>query len=395
MPDGDGRVSDLRDGMTTSNVTRSDTSKCVDLVCEGGGVRGIALVGALAVLEEHGYKPQNLAGTSAGAIVTTLSAAGYSAQDLRTIIGGQHFSTFMDLDWVDRIPLFGPPLSVLQNLGVYEGKVLYDLIKSLLEAKGVRTFGDLRVQYNADSPDKDDPRYRYKVQVIASDISARQLLILPYHAQKLGVDPDELEVALAVRMSMSIPVFFEPVRVRNPLKPHDEHVIVDGGLLSNYPIWFFDAKGTPAWPTFGLRLVEGDPRTTLAERLPTTDGIHGGIPGVVHYAIALIHTMTAALDRLYIETDDFVRTIPIPTLGVPSTDFTLSPDQTQALYDSGRQAADAFLKTWDFERYRAVYRSGQPVPTRREQALSIGDAAHDRPDSEVATPVGAGTTRTG
>ena len=50
-----------------------------DLVFEGGGVKGIGLAGALATLEEREYGPQNIAGTSAGAITAALLAAGYSS----------------------------------------------------------------------------------------------------------------------------------------------------------------------------------------------------------------------------------------------------------------------------------------------------------------------------
>lgn len=59
----------------------------VDLVFEGGGVKGIALVGAFSVLEERGYEPQNMAGASAGAIVAALIAAGYSSVELRKSSG--------------------------------------------------------------------------------------------------------------------------------------------------------------------------------------------------------------------------------------------------------------------------------------------------------------------
>ena len=76
------------------------------------------------------------------------------------------------------------------------------------------------------------------------------MLVLPGDAAQLGIDPDELEIATAVRMSMSIPVFFKPVTM-------DGHEIVDGGLLSNFPIWLFDTDTgiTPSFPTFGLLLV--------------------------------------------------------------------------------------------------------------------------------------------
>ena len=55
------------------------------------------------------------------------------------------------------------------------------------------------------------------------------------------MDPDELEIAAAVRMSMSIPIFFDPVVYNGPPQPRRAALIVDGGLLSNFPVWLFDS----------------------------------------------------------------------------------------------------------------------------------------------------------
>ena len=73
-----------------------DYTKHVDLVFEGGGVKGIGLAGAVETLEQHGYKPQNVAGTSAGAISASLLAAGYSAEELKEIIIGLDYRQFQD-----------------------------------------------------------------------------------------------------------------------------------------------------------------------------------------------------------------------------------------------------------------------------------------------------------
>ena len=115
----------------------------VDLVFEGGGVKGIALVGAYSVLEEQGYEPQNMAGASAGAIVAALIAAGYNAAQLREIIAGLDYDRFKDEAWEDRVPLAGSSLSVLKDLGIYEGNAFMEWMRGLLEARGKRTFGDL------------------------------------------------------------------------------------------------------------------------------------------------------------------------------------------------------------------------------------------------------------
>ena len=118
----------------------------MDLVCEGGGVKGIGLVGAFAVLEERGYQPQNVAGTSAGAITAALIAAGYSAAEIREIVIGLDFRQFEDESWADRIPVVGKPLSVLLETGIFEGDRFLEWMRELLAAKGVQTFGHLRTQ---------------------------------------------------------------------------------------------------------------------------------------------------------------------------------------------------------------------------------------------------------
>src|SRR3989442_5807942 len=95
--------------------------KC-DAVFEGGGVKGIGLVGAMAITEAKGYEFVNLAGTSAGAIVATLVAAGYRASELRQIMNGLDYSKFKDPGWVDRIPLLGKAISLAVEKGIYEGQ---------------------------------------------------------------------------------------------------------------------------------------------------------------------------------------------------------------------------------------------------------------------------------
>ncbi len=340
----------------------SDTKK-VDLVLEGGGVKGIGLVGALAVLEERGFRPQNLAGTSAGAIAAALTAVGYSAAELREILGGLDFNSFKDEGWEDRVPIVGVPLSILKDEGIFEGRRLLEWLRELLAQRGVSTFGDLVDEHSAQ-----EPRYRYRLQVIASDITARRLLVLPRDATRFGIDPDELGVAEAVRMSMSIPIFFEPwrwVTKQDEKRPGngEEHLIVDGGVLSNFPVWLFDSDGEPPWPTFGLMLVEPEPRKPVSVRLDASGG--GSHPNIFDFVKALVQTMLEAHDRMYLENDSYVRTIGVPTLGVRTTEFDLSRRRAEQLYQSGRSAAEKFLQTWNFDEYKLAFRD-QESPSRRE-----------------------------
>jgi NTE family protein len=338
----------------------------VDLVFEGGGVKGIGLAGALSVLEERGFVPQNIAGTSAGAITAALLAAGYRGEELRRIVMELDFGQFQDKAWEDKVPLIEKSLSLLLDLGMYEGKQFYQWMRGLLEAKGIRTFADLV------RDGEEDPRWRYDLQVIASDATKHRLLILPRDAGQLGIEPDELEVALAVRMSMSIPIFFEPVHFENP-KTGELHVIVDGGMLSNYPVWLFDCDGVepPEWPTFGLLLVEPKPKESIGRRLPKAEPIPNGPRGLLAYVKALAHTMMEAHDRLYVEGADYARTIAIPTLGVGTTAFDLPLQRKQELYDSGRTAAEEFLETWDFDAYVAAFRTGRQHSRRKALAAAM------------------------
>lgn len=331
----------------------------VDLVLEGGGVKGIGLAGAYSVLRERGYRAENVAGTSAGAITAAFIAADYSPDELRDIVMSLDYRQFQDRGWEDKIPLFPRTLSLLLDLGIFEGDRFREWMGEMLAAKGIRTFRDL-----VRDESERDLRYRYSLQVIASDVSGRRLLVLPRDSPVLGLEPDELDVAYAVRMSMSIPIYFEPVRHENP-RTGEKQTIVDGGMLSNFPVWLFDCRDdeAPEWPTFGLLLVEPEPRDHLGHRIQKRER---GVSALLDYVRALAETMMAAHDRIYVEQADYARTISIPTLGIGTTEFDITPQRAEALYQSGRDAAAKFLATWDFDAYVAEFRSGREGRGRRE-----------------------------
>lgn len=322
-----------------------------DAVFEGGGVKGIGLVGAVAVAEERGYQWVNVAGTSAGAIVAALVAAGYTGAEMKEILNELDYNRFKDTSLLDRIPFIGPVTSVIFEKGIYEGKFFENWMRGLLRKKNIHTFNDLVLEEY-----KDDERYRFKLRVIASDISRGRLLILPQDIADFGIRPKDLNVAAAIRMSMSIPFFFEPVTLRN-MKTNQVSYIVDGGLLSNFPVWLFDAEGgIPDWSTFGFKLVEPE------------EGTPHRVRGPVSLLAALFSTMMEAHDARYIEDAQFVRTIPIPTLGVGTTEFDISREKSEALYQSGREAAEKFFATWNFADYVDKYRRGK---SRLERGIRL------------------------
>ena len=328
-----------------------------DAVFEGGGVKGIGLVGAVSEIEKAGYEFENLAGTSAGAIVASLLAVGYSAAELKKELEKLDYNDFKDEGLLDKLGFLGKGLSIGFEYGIYEGDFFENWLERLLVAKGKTVFGDIRTGY-------EEEKYRYKFQAIAADISDKRLLVLPGDLKLFGINPDEFSISRAVRMSMSIPFFFEPVGLRDI--SGRKHFIVDGGLLSNYPIWLLDDnKPDPPWPTFGFKLMEPDQRKPKdAKRNP--------INNPVSFLKAIVGTMLDAHDSYHISKSkgDFDRTIGIPTVitikgmdkEIGTTDFGITQEESQALYDNGVEVAKEFLATWDFAEWKRKYRQQQSAP---------------------------------
>jgi NTE family protein len=306
-------------------------------VFEGGGVKGIGIAGALLVAEQR-YDWMYVAGTSAGALIAALVAAGYSAMEIRDLIFDFEYAKCMDGPLTNGLPIIGPLLTVIFEMGLYRGDYIEKWVREKLAAKGVRTFRDLVVQPAGHI------NYRYKLRLIASDVSLGRMLVLPQDLRDYGLNPDDLDVARAVRMSISIPFFFEPVRLRYKTAAGKQHLsyIVDGGVLSNYPVWLFDRSPRPA-PTFGFKLIE------------PAEGRPHNISGPVSLFTALFSTMMEAHDIRYIKESNFARTIAIPTLGIATTDFALGGEKARVLYASGVTAAEKFFGAWNYKHYLVKY----------------------------------------
>lgn len=302
-----------------------------DAVFEGGGVKGIAFIGALLVMEENGYTWEKLAGTSAGSIVAALLSAGYTSSELRPVFEELDYLYFLERKGLGRLPVIGPLVELIVREGVFRADRIELFIEELLRKKGIRTFGDLPPG---------------KLRIIASDVSAGKMLVLPDDLAQYDVVPDDFPIARAVRMSSSIPFFFQPDVLQ---KKGETHYIVDGALLSNYPVWLFDVPGKPLWPTIGFRLHDSSaPREGKK------------ITGLFSFTRGLVMTMLDAHDRLYVEKAQAVRTIFIPTFGVRTTQFQLPTDVRRKLFQSGEESARRFLDGWDFEKYVAVFRNSSP-----------------------------------
>jgi len=303
-----------------------------DLVLEGGGVKGIGLVGAISVLEEAGYRFERVAGTSAGSIVGALVAARMTSAEMRAVMTSLDYEKFRDPTRLTRIPVVGKFLSLLFREGVYSGDYVERFVAEQLESKGVSTWGHLR----QDDPGSSlPPEQRYRLVVHVSDVTSSVLLRLPWvYRSRFDMEPDAQSVARAVRASASIPFFFTPIKLRRT--SGETSWLLDGGMLSNFPISVFDRTdgAEPRWPTIGIKLS--------AEKSPGTDGRM--VSGLISLATAMVGTLTSWYDRMHINDPDVVqRTIFVDTSGIRSTDFGINESQQAQLYENGRVAATKWL----------------------------------------------------
>ena len=176
------------------------------------------------------------------------------------------------------------------------------------------------------------------------------------------VDPDSFKVARAARMSMSIPYFFDPIQLED--QDGTTCYIVDGGTLSNFPVWLFDVDPSvtgrsPSRPTFGFTLEHGR-------------GLGGGLsalqhvePWAVRFGFDIFHTAQEAWDTRFVSHSTRVRTVTVDAADVSTTEFNLSKEKQDLLIANGRAAAKAFLDQFELDDYMNTFHAplASPVAT--------------------------------
>ncbi|WP_040227263.1 patatin-like phospholipase family protein [Bhargavaea cecembensis] len=292
----------------------------IDGVFSGGGLKGLALVGAFEELERQGMVFGRVAGTSAGSILAAFIAAGYTPGEISRILSEQDFGELLDRRH-SLLPLpFMKWVNLYWRMGLYKGEALEDWFTERLLEKGIYTFGDL-------APGR--------LKLVASDLSNGKMLVLPDDLEKYGVPADSFPVGRALRMSCGIPYFFEPVRL---FTKDADAIVVDGGVLSNFPMWIFDEKdGSRKRPVIGLKLSRREEEKS---------------PRKIHNALdlfeALFSTMKNAHDERYIQKDHARDIVFIPMDDVKATDFDMDDEQKEELMQRGRDRTRQFLETWRY-----------------------------------------------
>ncbi len=381
-----------KDNHRFSDIEDGDGNQYIDLVQEGGGVLGIALVGYTYVLENTGLRFCSLAGTSAGAINTMMMAGlgridENKSEKILKLISEQAFFDFVDGDsavkkmitkyvkkekgWFFFFLRYGRKiLGILKRkLGLNPGSVFKNWIDTSLENTGIGSMKDL-LQLREHTPDSlvnvqlNEPIHNLvpKLAIITSDITTHTKAEFPRMSSLYWSNTDKVKPSELVRASMSIPFFFEPYEIGNIPNADTENdpswykfarysgpvpksvKFVDGGMLSNFPINVFHRPdgGAPRMPTFGARL------SVYRETYSKSDKILG-ISGAMVSTMRQIHDYDFLLKNpdyskliCRIDADEKFNWL----------DFNMSDTTQIALFVLGAKKAIEFLEGFDWEAYK-------------------------------------------
>jgi len=336
-----------------------------NLVFEGGGVKGVAYIGAMQVLDRLGMLGgiRRVGGTSAGAINALIFALGYDIRAQQEILRSSDFTRFLDSSF----GVIRDIRRLARHFGWYKGDFFSTWIAHLVrEQLGSEraTFRDLQ---RAGRPE---------LHVVGANLSTG-------YAETFSVErsPD-MPLVAAIRISMSIPLFFAAVRSG----PRGD-VYVDGGVVRNYPVKLFDrqryidmdkeasaARYAVYYDRENERRIRENPRhspyvynrQTLGMRLDTMEEIglfryneplNGKrIRTFTHFARALISALLQVQENQHLHSDDWQRTLYINTKDVKTTDFHLTDEKKDMLIRQGIRGAENYFRWFNDPREIVVNR---------------------------------------
>ena len=322
-----------------------------NLVLEGGGIRGFAYAGVLRVMEEKGILQQieKVGGSSAGSIAGLLVSVGYRAAEIDSIMMELQIQRFND----GKGGLLGKYTRIKNDFGIYKGAAFELWLKRLVDRKTNNpdlTFGELHKLHLVIPCFKD-------FYCTGTNLSKQRLEIFSYEHT-----PD-MPVALAVRISSGIPLYFEPVALDDHLqkiKKGDStsftNYYVDGGMLCNYPISMFDSCDAGCLNPLVCDKVKFNSKTIgiKLERSQQIDSLNNNSINIPAYDINKFSEYLAAFSNLLMETlsrkypgleNEKGRTVYVNQGNIsPKIKKTKLQDK-KILYDNGVKAAnDFFLK---------------------------------------------------
>ena len=301
-----------------------------NLVFEGAGMRGIAYCGVLEELETQGLVKdvEKVAGTSAGALMAMTVALGYTSGEIKKIIGSTNFKKLND----GRFFVLGGINRLKNNYGWYRGERMSKWIGEIIKTKT----GDPEISF------EEWNRRGYKdLQVVATCLNKQRLVYFS------ATSHPKMKVRDAVRISMSIPLYFGAVYIDSignvvNAKHYDPKydIMVDGGFTGNFPIRIFDTNGQPNPHTLGFRIDREDQiiYDKLDQKLaPRT------ITNFNDYLSAFHSMIIENLNRQPLTSADWKRTVSISDGDVTPRIRKLSSKEINTLLTNGKEAMKLYL----------------------------------------------------
>jgi NTE family protein len=327
-----------------------EETKCshryTNLVLEGGGVLGVAYCGALEELESQGILIDiiNFAGASAGAIIAGVLACGGTSKTVTKIMKKLNFRDFLD---------YGNGIVAAYNILRYKGACpgdyfteWYSEIIGVMTGKADITLAEIHERFGG----------RLVISVV--NVTKRRLEFWDYKTKPTT------PLVLAVRASMSIQGIFMPVEI-------DGDLYVDGGTLCNFPIKAFHYDGPNGDiinpNTIGLMLMSDE----------EISAVYPPVNTLIDYALACIECLWTQPQKLYMDEQDWMRTVKIPTGDISSINFGITADEVRSLISAGRTAVAKHLKglkTFNSE-FHCVRASHTPDDEVAKPKRSVFDTA--------------------
>ncbi|TXK23526.1 hypothetical protein FVR03_22525 [Pontibacter qinzhouensis] len=392
-----------------SDVVDEEGNQYVDLVMEGGGMLGIALVGYVYTLEQFGIRFLQLGGTSAGSINALLMAAAGpknkpSSEWLLEIMAEKDFYDFVDgdsdaKDFIKAVTSKSRALklawkgaqvidNIREDFGLNPGSNFHNWMSELLKKKNVDTLAklkELRKQGNDMLRLRDGTPYAAadagRFALVAADITTQTKVNFPEMSDLYWANPDQVNPADFVRSSMSIPFFFHPYRLRNlPFGEKqlekwrkvgysgnvpDEVFFLDGGINSNFPIdLFHNHNKVPNAPTFGVKLGVDRHHPRIIRKVPDLLG-------------AIFDSARQTHDFDFISRNpDYKHLVHcLDTASFNWLDFNMPDAEKRRLFEVGVRGAATFLTRFNWEKYKQL----------RQELVHVNKASAEM-DAQMPTP---------
>ncbi|WP_394333909.1 patatin-like phospholipase family protein [Bizionia echini] len=209
-------------GFSQNQDTDNDIK--VGLVLSGGGAKGLAHIGVLKVIDSLGIRVDYVAGTSMGAIIGSLYASGYSGKQIDTIFRDVDFDKIIN----DNLPRAAKTFYERDNSEKYAVTLPFDKFKLKLPSalsRGQNTLSLLSKLTLHVSDIEDFSKLPIPFFCIATNVETGQAVVL-----------DKGSLAQSIVASGAFPSLFQPVVI-------DNQILIDGGVVNNYPIDELKAKG--------------------------------------------------------------------------------------------------------------------------------------------------------